>query len=65
MSKTKQAFLEMREQEQEMLDDEYQHQQFKDSVFRDTSTLGNVFQSFGEALSFAREIEREFLNQKK
>lgn len=63
MSKTKQAFLEMRERDQEMLDDSYQHDQFKQSVFKDTSELANVFKSFGEAMAIAKEIEREFLNQ--
>lgn len=63
MSKTKEAFLEMRERDQEMLDDNYQHQQFKDGVYHDASELSNIFKSFGEAMAVAREIEKELINQ--
>lgn len=59
MSRTKQHFLEMQEHLQDTMDDDdYQHQQYKESVFKDTNQLTNLFKSFGEAIRFAKELNQ-------
>jgi transcription initiation factor TFIID subunit TAF12 len=64
MSKTKQHFLEMQEQIQDTMDDDdYQHQQYKESVFKDTNQLTNLFKSFGEAIRFAKELNQSNENR--
>jgi len=64
MSKTKQHFLEMQEQIQDTMDDDdFQHQQYKESVFKDTNQLTNLFKSFGEAIRFAKELNQSNENR--
>jgi transcription initiation factor TFIID subunit TAF12 len=64
MSKTKQHFLEMQEQIQDTMDDDdFQHQQYKESVFKDTNQLTNLFKSFGEAIKFAKELNQSNENR--
>jgi transcription initiation factor TFIID subunit TAF12 len=64
MSKTKQHFLEMQEHLQDKMDDDdYQHQQYKESVFKDTNQLTNLFKSFGEAIRFAKELNQSNENR--
>jgi hypothetical protein len=64
MSKTKQHFLEMQEQIQDTMDDDdYQHQHYKESVFKDTNQLTNLFKSFGEAIKFAKELNQSNENR--
>jgi hypothetical protein len=46
-----------------MDDDDYQHQQYKESVFKDTNQLTNLFKSFGEALKFAKELKQSNENR--